>query len=75
MLTDLLTAGRHAAFTAWAKMSAAAASALRITWAYTRGVITGVCMAEASRDDMDWHTGKQQGRGVEMVEVVQPCVR
>ena len=38
LLTGLLTAGRaagprYAALTAWAKMSAAAASAVRITWA------------------------------------------
>ena len=38
LLTGVLTAGRavgagYAAFTAWAKMSAAAASAVRITWA------------------------------------------
>jgi len=31
----------HEVFTAWAKMSAAAASAVRIRWAYTRRVIAG----------------------------------
>ena len=42
LLTGLLTAASAwAAFTAWAKMSAAAASAERITWAYTRRVMAG----------------------------------
>ena len=48
-LTDVLTgpvpwlarAVAYTAFTAWAKMSAAA-SAERITWAYTRSVIAGL---------------------------------
>ena len=44
MLTNLLAAnsgGCYAAFTAWAKMSAAAAPALRMMWAYTRRVMAG----------------------------------
>jgi hypothetical protein len=56
--------------TAWAKMSAAAASALRLTCAYTRGVMVGSAWPRAGRDDMHWDAKEQQGRGVEMPQIV-----
>jgi hypothetical protein len=71
LLTRVLTAaawwpggaatGDYAAFTAWAKMSAAAASAVRITWAYTRRVIAGP--AWPSRAATTW-TGTPESSGV-----------
>ena len=58
----MLTATRRP-FTAWAKMSAAAASAERITWAYTRRGDSGIAVPQASGDDVNRNAREQQGRG------------
>ena len=67
--------GYPAAFMIRAKMSAASASWLLITWAYTRRVIDGVGVAEPGGDDMHLGTGQQQGRRVDMTQIMQPGVR
>ena len=59
----------------WAKTSAASASWLLITWAYTRRVIDGVGVAKPGGDDMHLGTGQQQGRRVDMTQIMQPGVR
>ena len=65
-----LSHGYAAPFTAWAKMSAAAASAERITWAYTRSVIAGSAWPSRGGDDIDGDAREQQRRGVDMPKVV-----
>jgi hypothetical protein len=58
-----------------AKMSAAAASAERITWAYTRRVTAGSAWPRRAATTMHRDAGEQQGRGVEMPEIVEACSR
>ena len=78
LLTRVLTAatltGYPAAFMTRAKMSAASASWLLITWAYTRRVIDGVGLAELGGDDMHLGIGSA-GRRVDMTQIMQPGVR
>ena len=57
--STVLTATRRP-FTAWAKMSAAAASAERITWAYTRRGDSGIAVPQASGDDVNRNAREQQ---------------
>jgi hypothetical protein len=63
--------GHQLAPTARAKMAAASASCSLIRWAWTRSVIDGSA-CPGRRDDVHGHARAQQGRRVDVPQIVQP---